>query len=98
MIYLFENGRIIYDESLLIPEDEGKFLEFETLPEVPFVENKIGYISGCNLETKEVYFSYYDKEPKSIQEPTEQDKINAFVISVLQDIQMSIKGDDSTNA
>src|SRR5690606_20790629 len=40
--------------------DSGLYLELEDFPLIPEMANKVGYISGCNIETGEVMFSYND--------------------------------------
>lgn len=96
MIYIFENGRMVYDKSLLKPEDEGKYLEFKTMPEIEPKEGKFGVIVGCNLETKELLIEYYDiPEPEPIPEPTPpepspQDIINATNTTMLLKISKAL--------
>ncbi len=46
MIYVFEDGRILYDDTLLTQRDAGKFVEFEALPEIAPIEGKVGVITG----------------------------------------------------
>ncbi|WMI81952.1 hypothetical protein [Anaerotignum sp. MB30-C6] len=60
MIYIFENGRILYDKSFLRPEDEGKYLELAVTPEIEPKEGKAGVITGCDLSTGEVMVEYFD--------------------------------------
>lgn len=63
MIYIFEDGRIIYDKSLLTTEDAGKFVEFSSFPEIAPAVGKIGSITGVNIKTKEVFIEYFDILP-----------------------------------
>lgn len=67
MIYIFKDGRILYDERLLKPNEEGKYLVFETMPEIPPVKDQVGVITGCNLETGELMIEYFDLP---VPEPT----------------------------
>ena len=83
MIYIFEDGRILYDETFLTNDDKGKYVAVDTLPEILEVTDKAGVITGCNLETKEIKVAYFDipPEPEPIPEPipqpTEQELLNA---------------------
>ena len=86
MIYIFENGRVLYDSSLLTESDKGKYLTVKELPKIEEIDGKIGTVTGCNLETKEIKVEYFDipPEPEPIPEPepqpTEQDLINAQIL------------------
>lgn len=60
MIYVFENGRVLYEESLLTESDNGKFIAFEKLPEFEKVGGKVPIIIGCDLVTGEVKVEYVD--------------------------------------
>jgi len=83
MIFIFTDGRILCSANLLQPEDSGKYLEIEQLPEILPVEGKAGVVTGCNLITKEIKIEYFDipDEPELIEppipQPTEQELINA---------------------
>ena len=60
MIYVFENGRVLYEESLLTESDNGKFIAFEKLPDFEKIEGKTPVIIGCDLLTCEVKVEYVD--------------------------------------
>lgn len=83
MICIFEDGRIIYDKSLLSQEDTGKYLEFETMPEIPPVEEKVGVITGCNLEINELLIEYFDV-PESTAEPPTAEPLTLTEQTIMQ--------------
>lgn len=64
-MYLFENGKIYYDETIVTEEEKLISLKVEELPETPEVEGKIGY-PVANIENKKITFNYIDI-PKTTQ-------------------------------
>ena len=62
MIYVFEDKRILYKANLLRPEDDGKYIAVEKLPEVELEENQYA-IYYADLEKGEVVFDIYENEP-----------------------------------
>lgn len=66
MIYIFEDGRILFDENLITEEDRGKFVEFSSKPIISPIDGKIGTIVGVNLKTKEVEVQYFDIIPPAV--------------------------------
>ena len=86
MIYLFEDGRMLYDASLLADADKGNYLTMESLPQIPEIEGKTGVISGYDAATEEINFNYFDiPEPQSepeppLWEPTEQEVLQAEML------------------
>ncbi len=59
MIYVFEDGRILYDETFVAPGDHEKAVVVETLSPVPPIEGQVGYWVA-NLETGQLEARYMD--------------------------------------
>ena len=68
MIYVFEDGRTIYNKEFLLPRDHGKYIEVAALPDIPNKEDKIGYIVA-NLATGELEFRYTNIQEIEQTEP-----------------------------
>ena len=60
MVYIYEDGRILYYPNVPPEKDQGKYVPFEVTPSIPEIAGKVGVISGCNLTTGEVTFEYFD--------------------------------------
>lgn len=73
MVYIYENGRMLYDPNVPPEKDAGKYISFEAIPSIPEIAGKFGVISGCDLTTGEVTFEYFDipipVEPVVPEEP-----------------------------
>lgn len=70
MIYIFENGRILYSSELLTEADNGKYIEVDVLPVIEPVDGKIGVITGCDLINKTIVVEYFDiPVPEPLPEP-----------------------------
>lgn len=63
MICVFEDGRILYNEKYLTPEDEGKYLAVEVLPDVEKREGYYGYWIA-NLQTNSLEAVYIEEVPE----------------------------------
>lgn len=104
MAYIFEDGRILYDSSLLTESDEEKYIYIKELPKIEKIDGKIGTITGCNLKTKEIKIEYFDippepePEPEPIPQPTEQDLLNAQILLNQAEQDAKLKEIDETLA
>ena len=63
MIYVFEDGRILFREELLRPEDKGKYLAVEALPNVAVGENQQARFYA-DLKVKKVKHTIVDLPPQ----------------------------------
>lgn len=62
MIYVGEQGNIVYDGSTITEEQKSRMVAIEVLPEPETIEGKVASIRA-NLETQEVYYVYEDYVP-----------------------------------
>lgn len=67
MIYIFETGVIVYDESYLSAEDKLKAIALKDETEIPEPETREGFrpVLKANLESKLVYYDYEKIEKTS---------------------------------
>ena len=59
MIYVFESGSIVYDESVLTEADKARAVAVEKLPEQETIPGKIAVIKA-DKETNKVWWEYVD--------------------------------------
>ncbi len=59
MIYVFEGGSIVYDESVLTEADKARAVAVETLPEQEVIPGKIAVIKA-DKATETVWWEYVD--------------------------------------
>lgn len=59
MIYVFESGSVVYDDSTINEEQKTKAVVVESLPTPQTIEGKIPKLRA-NLSTNTVYFEYID--------------------------------------
>jgi len=109
MIYVFEDGRTLYGEKFLTKADENKYVAVDTLPQIPQVEGKVGYLVG-NLDTGKIDIKYVDyEEPEELEEtskpnepavpePTDEEIIQAEILLNLQDVIINQQNQDETLA
>ena len=57
MIYVFEQGNIVYDCSVITEEQKSRAVAVESLPEPQTPQGHYAQIRA-NLETQEVYYEY----------------------------------------
>lgn len=75
MVYVFEDGRIVFDVACLTDQDEGKYVAVESLPPIEEKEGFVGYHTANLVAHKvEVEWVEADKsvptpEPPKPQEP-----------------------------
>lgn len=81
MIYIGEQGNIIYDESIISEEQKNKMVAIDVLPEPEVIEGKVAHIKA-NLDTQEVYYVYEDYVPS--QEEEQQEEIEALKQSIAE--------------
>lgn len=62
MIYVFEDGAVVYDGSTISEEEKQKAVAIEVLPEPEKIEGKIAVLRANKTENR-VYYEYID-EPK----------------------------------
>ena len=62
MIYVFEDGAVVYDGSTISEEEKQKAVAIEALPEPEKIEGKIAVLRANKAENR-VYYEYLD-EPK----------------------------------
>lgn len=87
MVYVFEDGRVIYDADYLTDVDAGKYVEVQECPPIPPKEGMFGYYVA-NLETGKIEISYRKFEPEPIPpeppepvpEPTEDEILQAEML------------------
>jgi len=70
-MYLFENGRKVYNKKLLKKEDEGKCIEIEKLPRVEVKENEYVFYYA-DLENKAVLYEVREIEGYVPESPIEE--------------------------
>lgn len=69
-MFLFEDGRQVYEKSLLIDDDMGKYLEVIELSEIPIIEGKVGYwVADLFSQQPIVRYSDYTPEPVEPLQP-----------------------------
>lgn len=71
MLYVFKDGRVIYDAEYLTKDDDGKYIAVEELPSIPPVNGKLGYCVA-NLTSGLIEFRYKTYEPPEPGEAAEQ--------------------------
>jgi hypothetical protein len=59
MIYVFESGSIVYDESVLTEADKARAVAVEKLPEQETIPGKIAVIKA-DKATNKVWWEYVD--------------------------------------
>ena len=59
MIYVFEGGSIVYDESVLTEADKARAVAVEVLPEQEVIPGKIAVIKA-DKTTETVWWEYVD--------------------------------------
>ena len=69
MIYVFEDGAVVYDGNTISEEEKQEAVAIEVLPEPEKIEGKIAVLRANKAENR-VYYEYMD-EPKL--EPTLED-------------------------
>lgn len=92
MVYVFVDGRVLCEPKKPSESDVGNYIELESYPTPPEVVGKVGYISGCDLVSKEVIFSYADIQTPvpEVEEPhftKEELFMQAMTDSELRDIE-----------
>ena len=59
MIYIFESGSIVYDESVLTEADKARAVAIEALPEQEVIPGKIA-LTKADKATETVWWEYVD--------------------------------------
>lgn len=94
MIHVFENGRILYDSSLLKSKDKGKYISVEKLPTIKVKEGFNGYCVA-NLVTNEIDIKYVEaiktedninEEIEPLKELSQLDRIENSILSLQSDV------------
>ena len=62
MIYVFEDGAVVYDENTISEEEKQEAVAIEALPEPEKIEGKTAVLRANKAENR-VYYEYMD-EPK----------------------------------
>jgi len=92
MVYIYENGRILYSPNIPSQDDTEKYIALETLPDIGKIDGKIGIITGCDPVSKEVFIEYVEiPSPPKVPdpEPTETERImQGFTDSELRDLEI----------
>ena len=71
MIYVFEDGAVVYDESTISEEEKQKAVAVEKLPEPEQIEGKIAVLRANKAENR-VYYEYIDEPQNPLDNEVEQ--------------------------
>lgn len=79
MIYVFEEGNVVFDGSTISEEQKAKAVAVELLPVAEVMEGKIAVLRA-NKTTKIVYYIYIDIPHP--ERPTELEELSNYVLDV----------------
>ncbi len=71
MIYVFEDGAVVYDGSSISEEEKQKAVAVEKLPEPEQIEGKIAILRANKAENR-VYYEYIDEPKNPLEDEVEQ--------------------------
>jgi len=74
MIYVFEDGAVVYDGSTISEEEKQKAIAVEKLPEPEQIEGKIAVLRASKAENR-VYYEYIDEPKNPLDNEVEQLKL-----------------------
>jgi hypothetical protein len=71
MIYVFEDGAVVYDGNTISEEEKQKAVAIEALPEPKKIEGKIAVLKANKAENR-VYYEYMDEPKNPLDNEVEQ--------------------------
>jgi hypothetical protein len=71
MIYVFEDGAVVYDGNTISEEEKQGAVAIEVLPEPEKVEGKIAVLRANKAENR-VYYEYMDEPKNPLDNEVEQ--------------------------
>lgn len=90
MIYVFEDGAVVYDGSTISEEEKQKAVAVEKLPEPEQIEGKIAVLRASKAENR-VYYEYIDEPENPLENEIEQLKQRLELLqTALDDLLISI--------
>ena len=71
MIYVFEDGAVVYDGNTISDEQKAQAVAIEMLPEPEKIEGKIAVLRANKAENR-VYYEYIDEPKNPLDNEVEQ--------------------------